>query len=444
MTTIALEDFIKTITPDGIQLSIDGKPVATLASYILQVPTPAPVAPAPMPVPGQPILMGCTVSDVQLPSAVKIVCTATAVDQDYDNVLLDIEVLQNGVRVGQSFQENMNLKKGQSASYEYEFQPASAAGFTVSTGIFDSPTSGYAWGTKRAFTDNIATFKVSPAVTYLSTAVNASGLFRSAEQVDSYVSTYPELKVLADQPTADWLGDWSGDVQKAVSSLMTQAKGQIVQLVIYNIPGRDNGNFSAGGESNAAAYKTWISQIVAGISNQNAIVVLEPDALGLLSALPQQAQTDRIAMLKDAISQLKTNTDTKVYMDASMWVSPIDMAKLIEQVNPGNLDGFSLNVSGYGAMSDIVQYGRTLSTATSGLHYVIDTSRNGNGGTNNGQWCNPPGQKIGQLPQLNPDGSNQHLDAYLWIKAPGESDGTCNGGPSAGTFWVAGAQQLVK
>ena len=27
-------------------------------------------------------------------------------------------------------------------------------------------------------------------------------------------------------------------------------------------------------------------------------------------------------------------------------------------------------------------------------------------------------------------------DAYTWIKAPGESDGTYNGGPSAGTFWT--------
>ncbi|MFG2519105.1 glycoside hydrolase family 6 protein [Streptomyces sp. NPDC048527] len=27
------------------------------------------------------------------------------------------------------------------------------------------------------------------------------------------------------------------------------------------------------------------------------------------------------------------------------------------------------------------------------------------------------------------------LDAYLWIKRPGESDGTCRGGPSAGQWW---------
>lgn len=27
------------------------------------------------------------------------------------------------------------------------------------------------------------------------------------------------------------------------------------------------------------------------------------------------------------------------------------------------------------------------------------------------------------------------LDAYLWIKRPGESDGECRGGPAAGQWW---------
>ncbi|MYV59291.1 endoglucanase, partial [Streptomyces sp. SID4931] len=27
------------------------------------------------------------------------------------------------------------------------------------------------------------------------------------------------------------------------------------------------------------------------------------------------------------------------------------------------------------------------------------------------------------------------VDAYLWIKRPGESDGDCKGGPKAGDWW---------
>jgi endoglucanase len=36
------------------------------------------------------------------------------------------------------------------------------------------------------------------------------------------------------------------------------------------------------------------------------------------------------------------------------------------------------------------------------------------------------------------------VDAYLWVKRVGESDGTCNGGPAAGTFWDTYAIGLVQ
>ncbi len=35
-------------------------------------------------------------------------------------------------------------------------------------------------------------------------------------------------------------------------------------------------------------------------------------------------------------------------------------------------------------------------------------------------------------------------DALTWIKAPGESDGTCGGGPPAGQFWVDYAIGLAQ
>ena len=61
---------------------------------------------------------------------------------------------------------------------------------------------------------------------------------------------------------------------------------------------------------------------------------------------------------------------------------------------------------------------------------VIDTSRNGNGpytGGDSPQWCNPPGRAPGPTPQLDPGPAG--IEAYLWIKNPGTSDGPCNGGP---------------
>ena len=73
-------------------------------------------------------------------------------------------------------------------------------------------------------------------------------------------------------------------------------------------------------------------------------------------------------------------------------------------------------------------------------NFVIDTSRNGNG--SNGEWCNPRGRAIGSRPTTAT--GNNLVDAYLWIKVPGESDGYCNGGPSAGTFWPEYALELVR
>ena len=36
------------------------------------------------------------------------------------------------------------------------------------------------------------------------------------------------------------------------------------------------------------------------------------------------------------------------------------------------------------------------------------------------------------------------VDAYLWIKDPGGSDGPCNGGPAAGQYWAWYAEQLAQ
>jgi cellulase/cellobiase CelA1 len=67
-------------------------------------------------------------------------------------------------------------------------------------------------------------------------------------------------------------------------------------------------------------------------------------------------------------------------------------------------------------------------------HFVIDTSRNGNGGSADGQWCNPPNQAIGATPTTRT--GNTLVDSLLWAKSPWGSDGPCNGGPPAGqAFW---------
>jgi endoglucanase len=68
-------------------------------------------------------------------------------------------------------------------------------------------------------------------------------------------------------------------------------------------------------------------------------------------------------------------------------------------------------------------------------HYVIDTSRNGEGPwpppvsppyPDPQDWCNPPARELGLAPTL--DTGVPLVDAYLWVKIPGESDGECTRG----------------
>jgi cellulose 1,4-beta-cellobiosidase len=54
--------------------------------------------------------------------------------------------------------------------------------------------------------------------------------------------------------------------------------------------------------------------------------------------------------------------------------------------------------------------------------FIIDTARNGKGGIRKvwGHWCNIKGAGLGERPRAAPA---PFIDAYFWIKPPGESDG---------------------
>jgi len=74
---------------------------------------------------------------------------------------------------------------------------------------------------------------------------------------------------------------------------------------------------------------------------------------------------------------------------------------------------------------------------------VIDVSRNGNGAlATAGGWCNPAGRALGVTPST-ADGVDG-VDALLWVKTPGVSDGVCSAGqPRAGVYWPEYARSLV-
>ncbi|WP_396643236.1 glycoside hydrolase family 6 protein [Microbacterium sp.] len=249
---------------------------------------------------------------------------------------------------------------------------------------------------------------------------------------------------LAEQPTAFWLvpeRDPIGAVGPRVTSLAQEAsdQGATSTIVVYGLPGRDCGNFSAGGLSEAD-YATWTAEIGAAVeaSGIQTIIMLEPDSIALAQECGNLAE--RAPQLQGAVTNLAAE-NADIYIDGghSTWHSPDVMAGFIREM--GVIDqvrGFATNVSNYNTDADEVAYARRLSGLLGGAHAVIDSARNGVGST--GEWCNPPDRRVGSAPGTVHD---DVVDTNLWIKVPGESDGTCNGGPEAGAWWPQSAIVLT-
>jgi endoglucanase len=132
------------------------------------------------------------------------------------------------------------------------------------------------------------------------------------------------------------------------------------------------------------------------------------------------------------------------YIDAgnSGWQSAATMAARLKSAGIASARGFSLNISNFMTTATQRTYGDQLSSLVGGKHFIVDTSRNGLGPTADGQWCNPAGRALGDRPTTAT--GDALADAWFWIKRPGESDGTCNGGPGAGSWWAGYALGLAQ
>ncbi len=271
----------------------------------------------------------------------------------------------------------------------------------------------------------------------------AAGRSADADQIDK----------IARQPMATWLGGDPARVEAQVRDLSSRAHvaNQTPVLVAYNIPHRDCGSYSAGGAPDTATYTAWITNLAHGL-NSTAVVILEPDAIphALAGCLDDQQQAQRYQLLHTAVDTL-AGRGVWVYLDAGHdgWIT--DTAKLadaLRQSGVGGAAGFALNVSSFDTTDATEGYGHELSQRLGGAHFVIDTSRNGAGpapaGTDGAPaWCNPAGRTLGTAPTVL---TGQPLvDAYLWVKNPGDSDGTCRpGAPPAGQWWPAYALDLAR
>ena len=327
-----------------------------------------------------------------------------------------------------------------------------------------------------------------------------------------------QMRALARLPQAVWFTSGTPtEVEAAVRRTVQAAARQkaVAVLVAYYVPGRDCSQYSSGGAPSEAAYLAWIDAFARGIGSHEAVVILEPDGLALLSSEPWCGEggggftgtpedfgrvEQRFREMNGAIERLR-KPRTDVYIDAghSAWQQLNDydagygeprlqlgMAHRLLRGGIEKADGFFLNVSNYRTTADLVDYGTRLSKCLQVLtktnaascsdaaiaavpekqgkltHFVLDTSRNGQGhwtppaGFPDPQdWCNPPGRGLGARPTTHT--GNGLVDAFLWVKRPGESDGSCTRGlpgpedpiygqvdPPAGAWWPEYALGLAQ
>ncbi|MFE1840786.1 glycoside hydrolase family 6 protein [Streptomyces sviceus] len=298
--------------------------------------------------------------------------------------------------------------------------------------------------------------KASPSS---ATARPATRLYRHpASQVLDWVRDHPGdwragviAARIAERPAAVWFADYTpATIASRVRAVTSggAAQGRVPVLVPYAIPDRDCGGASEGGAPDLGAYDAWIDRFAAGLGSAEVVVVLEPDSIAQSDCLSDAGRSGRFASLARAGRVLKAaNPRARVYYDAghSAWRPAAEQAALLKQAGAASAassDGIFSNVSNFHTTSAETAYDRRVLDALAGpstLGAVIDTSRNGNGAPPDGEWCDPAGRKIGRPPTLST--GEAKIDAYLWVKLPGESDG-CRGTP--GTFSPSYAYDLAS
>src|ERR1700730_14485162 len=256
-------------------------------------------------------------------------------------------------------------------------------------------------------------------------------------------------------PQAVWFTSGTPpQVQDAVRETVREARSQeaVPVLVAYDIPGRDCAQYSAGGAIDEASYLAWIDAFASGIGRGRAVVLLEPDSLGLLPSNCGGPKTgypftdsQRFSELTGAVARLEQQPNVSVYLDGthSAWLAVGDAASRLAQGGGQNAQGFFVNVSNFQLTPNLTQYATWISdciafandpeqggwrlghysycasqyyptalspysawgaaaaganswyasnmgSAVPTAHFVIDTSRNGHGPNNMSAYANAP------------------------------------------------------
>lgn len=295
------------------------------------------------------------------------------------------------------------------------------------------------------------------------------------EEVESTARNFPDkaavIRKVETQPTAVWL-DTIAEVSKLPRFLDAAMKQQVASgqptlsvFVLCDLPNRDCAAKASAGElavesDGEARYKAeFIDPIVAQFEahvDLPIVAIVEPDSLANMATnmhIPKCAAS-AVAYRNSIVYAIKRLAlpNVSVYLDAAHagWLgwdpNRIKIANIFKRVleEAGGIDmirGFATNVSNYthlrnrdGAALALtnpcpneITYVKMLAETLSmygipGKGFIIDTSRNGKGGIRHqwGNWCNVKNAGLGERPRVEP---MPGIDAYFWIKPPGESDG---------------------
>jgi cellulose 1,4-beta-cellobiosidase len=332
-----------------------------------------------------------------------------------------------------------------------------------------------------------ASFYVDPqwAAKVRDAATRAGDLSAAVTRVASQPSAFWLDRIAAIDGTSTSLG-LAGHLDEALKQQATKGAGpMVVAMIVYDLPDRDCAAFASNGElhtsqNGLARYKAeYIDRIVQVLQSKPAyqqlriVAVVEPDSLpnivtntGLYSTCAAAAPTYREGVAY-AVKQLATLSNVYLYLDIAHsawlgWEHPDHAATVYNEVltAAGGADlvrGFATNVANYSALqepfnpydnqnqyNDLIvnffEWNRMIDEATyvnamrarfPNHHFIIDTGRSGwparaaglpiENRTHRGNWCNVTGAGIGERPRADPVAG---VDAYYWLKPPGESDGT--------------------